>query len=224
MEIKSFVLRQGKITTGQKNALDKFYPIYGINYQTECVNLNQIFGRNNSKIIEIGFGMGHSTWQIAQATPDNDYLGVEVHAPGVGSLLNSIILHKITNLRVIRHDVVDVLKNMIADNTISGFHIYFPDPWHKKKHHKRRLINLDFVKLLCTKLRPGGYIHLATDWQDYAVWMLDVLNQFPDLINQSVSHDYVPRPDFRPITKFETRGIKLGHGVWDLIFTKIDVK
>lgn len=224
MEIKSFVLRQGKITLGQKTALSQLYPVYGIEYQENQIDLNQIFNRNNPKIIEIGFGMGHATSQIALNNPDKDYLGVEVHAPGVGAILNSIVEHKINNLRVIKYDVVNILKNMIMDNTIYGFHIYFPDPWHKKKHNKRRLINLEFVRLLCRKLQVGGYIHLATDWQDYAQVMVETLGQIPELVNQSSTNDYVLRPDYRPLTKFENRGLKLGHGVWDIIFTKKDVE
>jgi tRNA (guanine-N7-)-methyltransferase len=164
--------------------------------------------------------MGNATWQIAQNNPENDYLGIEVHLPGVGSLLMQMRDNDVRNLRVIRHDAVEVLRNMLADDSISGFHIYFPDPWHKKRHHKRRIIQSEFVNLLCQKLKSGGYIHLATDWEEYATWMLNILQSNPQLANQSTSSDYVPRPDYRPLTKFENRGMKLGHGVWDLIFIK----
>lgn len=219
-EIKSFVLRQGKITPGQERALQELLPIYGVEYQDSLVDLNQIFARDNPKIVEIGFGMGNATWQIAKNNLDNDYLGIEVHLPGVGALLMQIRDNDVTNLRVIRHDAVEVLGNMIADNSLNGLHIYFPDPWHKKRHNKRRIIQESFVKLLSQKLKPGAYIHLATDWEDYALWMLNILQQELSLVNQSTTNDFVPRPDFRPLTKFENRGLKLGHGVWDLIFIK----
>lgn len=219
-EIKSFVLRQGKITQGQQRAFNELLPIYGIEYQAKLIDLNTVFGHDNPKIIEIGFGMGQATWQIAKANPDKDYVGIEVHLPGAGSLLMQAKDNNISNLRIIRHDAVEVLKNMLADEILSGIHIYFPDPWPKKRHHKRRIIQPDFVNLLCKKLKPGGYIHLATDWQDYAQWMLKVLSQNPQLINISLNGDFVPRPDYRPQTKFEQRGIRLGHGVWDIIFNK----
>lgn len=218
--IKSFVLRQGKITQGQQNAIVELMPKYGINYANQAIDLNQAFDSVNPKIIEIGFGMGNATWQIAKNNPQNDYLGIEVHGPGVGSLLMSIKENDVSNLRVIKHDAVEVLNHMIADNSIAGFHIYFPDPWHKKKHHKRRIISTEFVKLLVTKLSSNGYIHLATDWQEYAVWMLDILKENSNLLNQSITNDYVPRPNYRPLTKFEQRGLNLGHGVWDLVFNK----
>ncbi len=221
-EIKSFVLRQGKITQGQQRALTELMPKYGIEYNNQPINLNEIFGRDNPKVVEIGFGMGHATWQIAKANPNTDYLGIEVHLPGVGSLLMLAEENQVSNLRVIRHDAVEVLKTMIADGSLDGFHIYFPDPWHKKRHHKRRIIQPEFVQLLCQKLKPGGYIHLATDWEDYALWMLDILAKEKRLTNTSLSGDFVPRPNYRPLTKFENRGIKLGHGVWDIVFvTKI---
>lgn len=219
-EIRSFVLRQGKITKGQQNALETHLPTYGIEYAAQLTDLNQSFQRDNAKIVEIGFGMGHATWQIAKANPDKDYLGIEVHLPGVGSLLMEIAEHNLSNLRVIRHDAVEVLKNMIPDNSLDGFHIFFPDPWHKKRHHKRRIIQPEFVELLASKLKTGGYIHLATDWEDYALWMLDILNANTTLHNTSPTNDYIERPDYRPLTKFENRGLKLGHGVWDLVFTK----
>lgn len=219
-EIKSFVLRQGKITQGQQRAIEELMPVYGLQYTGEKLDLAEAFGRNNSKVVEIGFGMGHATWQIAKNNPENDYLGIEVHLPGVGALLMQMRDNDVSNLRVIRHDAVEVLRNMLIDNSIDGFHIYFPDPWHKKRHHKRRIIQSEFVNLLCQKLKSGGYIHLATDWEEYATWMLDILRANSQLANQSISNDYVPRPDYRPLTKFENRGVKLGHGVWDLIFVK----
>ena len=219
-EIKSFVLRQGKITQGQERALQELLPRYGIEYQNQVLDLNQAFTRTAPKILEIGFGMGHASWQIAKNNPENDYLGAEVHLPGVGSLLMLAEENNVTNLRVIRHDAVEVLKNMITDNSLAGVHIYFPDPWHKKRHHKRRIIQTEFIKLICSKLKLGAYLHLATDWHDYALWMLDILRKEDSLKNTSSSNDYVARPDYRPLTKFEQRGINLGHGVWDLIFVK----
>ena len=220
-EIKSFVLRQGKITPGQQRALEELMPRYGVEYQTELIDLDQLFGRDKPKILEIGFGMGHATWQIAKTNPEQDYLGVEVHLPGVGALLMQIAEHEVSNLRLIRHDTVEVLLHMLADNSLDGVHIFFPDPWHKKRHNKRRLIQSEFVNLLCQKLKPGAYLHLATDWQDYALWMINVLKDIPMLRNQAVDGDYVARPDYRPLTKFEQRGLKLGHGVWDIIYRKI---
>lgn len=219
-EIKSFVLRQGKITPGQQRALEELMPVYGVDYTPELIDLGQVFARNNPKVLEIGFGMGHATWQIAKINPEQDYLGVEVHLPGVGALLMQIAEHDVTNLRVIRHDAVEVLRHMLADNSLDGVHIFFPDPWHKKRHNKRRLIQTEFVNLLCQKLKPGAYLHLATDWQDYATWMINVLKDIPELVNQSENGDYVDRPDYRPLTKFEQRGLKLGHGVWDIIYRK----
>jgi len=219
-QIKSFVLRQGKITTGQRNAIDSLGSTYIITYQEQPINLNKYFGNNNPIIIEIGFGMGHATWQIAKQNPHYNYLGIEVHSPGVGSLLMHIEDNQVPNLRIIQHDAVEVLKNMIKNTSIYGFHIYFPDPWPKKRHHKRRIIQEKFVNLLIDKLIPNGYIHLATDWEEYALWMLDILNKEDRLINQSETHDYVLRPEYRPLTKFEQRGINLGHGVWDLIFKR----
>lgn len=219
-EIKSFVLRQGKITPGQQRALEELMPRYGVEYLPELIDLNQLFGRDKPKILEIGFGMGHATWQIAKTNPEQDYLGVEVHLPGVGALLMQIAEHDVNNLRLIRHDAVEVLRHMLADNSLDGVHIFFPDPWHKKRHNKRRLIQTEFVNLLCQKLKPGAYLHLATDWQDYALCMINVLKDIPMLRNQAVDGDYVARPGYRPLTKFEQRGLKLGHGVWDIIYRK----
>lgn len=220
-QIKSFVLRQGKITTGQQNAITELMPKYGVQFQTKPIDLNQLYNRNNPKIIEIGFGMGHATWEIAKNNPDKDYLGIEVHSPGVGSLLLHIRENNIDNIRIIQYDAIDVLNTMVPENSISGFHIYFPDPWHKKRHHKRRIIQDEFINLLCKKLVPGGYIHLATDWEDYSTWMLDILNKNTQLENPSPSGDFIKRPEFRPLTKFEQRGLNLGHKVWDLMFKKI---
>lgn len=217
--IRSFVLRQGRMSNAQTRALETLLPRWGIPYQETLLDLDTAFGRTAPKILEIGFGMGDSTAAIAAAHPQNDYLGIEVHGPGVGSLLNQIEALSLSNLRVIQHDAVEVLKHMIAPASLDGVHIFFPDPWHKKKHHKRRLIQPEFVALLTEKLKPGGYLHAATDWQEYAEHILTVLAAEPKLANSAV--DFSPKPDYRPLTKFEQRGIKLGHGVWDIVFKKV---
>ncbi len=217
--IRSFVLRQGRLTKGQARALETGFPKFGITYEPKLLDLNATFGRTDSKkILEIGFGMGETTAKIAQTLPDCDFLAAEVHTPGVGALLKLIEESALTNIRVIQHDVVEVLHHMLADASLDGVHIFFPDPWHKKRHHKRRLIQAEFVKLLCSKLKTGGYLHVATDWQEYAEWVLDVLTAEPQL--QNTAKDYAVKPAYRPLTKFENRGIKLGHGVWDLVFVR----
>ena len=218
--IRSFVLRQGRLTFGQARALEIGLPKFGVEYTTNILNLAKLFGRDQSKkILEIGFGMGETTAHIAQHAPEIDFLGAEVHTPGVGALLKLIKELSLTNVRIIQHDVVEVLNHMIDDQSFDGVHIFFPDPWHKKRHHKRRLIQVDFVKLLCSKLKVGGYLHVATDWQDYAEWVLEILEAETLLKNTAI--DYVKKPDYRPLTKFENRGIKLGHNVWDLVFTRL---
>lgn len=216
--IRSFVLRQGHLTNAQQQAIDALWPQFGIDYQETPLNLTNIFGRDNQKILEIGFGMGNATAEIAIKLPEKDFLAIEVHSPGVGNLLKLIQEHQIHNIRIIRHDAVEVIENMIADNTLDGVHIFFPDPWHKKRHHKRRLIQTNFLNQLMPKLKTGGYIHLATDWEDYAIHMLDTLSSHPNLHN--TVQNYAPKPEYRPETKFELRGKKLGHSIWDLIFTK----
>ncbi len=218
-KIRSFVLRQGRMTKAQERALEDGFPKFGIPYMPNLLNLTQVFGRESApKILEIGFGMGDATAKIAHTLPDSDFLAVEVHTPGVGSLYKWMEELALTNIRIIQHDAVEVLQNMIADGSLDGVHIFFPDPWHKKRHHKRRLIQAEFVKLLCQKLKVGAYIHVATDWQEYAEWVLEVLNAEPQLKN--TAEDYAEKPYYRPLTKFENRGLKLGHGVWDLVFTQ----
>jgi tRNA (guanine-N7-)-methyltransferase len=217
--IRSFVLRQGRLTKGQERALETQWPQFGIDYKENKMDLGQIFGRTESKkILEIGFGMGESTAKIAQILPDCDFLAVEVHTPGVGSLLKLTQELALTNIRIVQHDVVEVLQHMLPAASLDGVHIFFPDPWHKKRHHKRRLIQAEFVKLLCNKLKTGAYLHVATDWQEYAEWVLDVLQAEPQLKN--AAENYAEKPSYRPLTKFENRGIKLGHGVWDLVFVR----
>jgi tRNA (guanine-N7-)-methyltransferase len=217
--IRSFVLRQGRLTKGQARALETGFPQFGVSYVPELLDLNAVFNRADSKkILEIGFGMGETTAKIAQVLPECDFLAAEVHTPGVGALLKLIQENALTNIRVIQHDVVEVLHNMVADASLDGVHIFFPDPWHKKRHHKRRLIQAEFVKLLCTKLKHGGYLHVATDWQEYAEWVLEVFKAETQLEN--TVKDYAVKPSYRPLTKFENRGLKLGHGVWDMVFTR----
>lgn len=217
--IRSFVLRQGRLTKGQAHAIEMIWPQFGIEYAEKKLDLNKIFERTESKkILEIGFGMGESTSKIAQTLPECDFLAVEVHTPGVGSLLKLMNEFDIQNIRIIQHDVVEVLLHMIPDNSLDGVHIFFPDPWHKKRHHKRRLIQTKFISLLCSKLKLYGYLHVATDWQEYAEWVMEVLTMESQLKNSAL--DYADKPAYRPLTKFENRGIKLGHGVWDLVFTR----
>ena len=216
--IRSFVTRAGRLSTGQARALEEFGPQFLVPYKKEMLDYAAAFGRQAPTILEIGFGMGDTTAHIARQMPDKDFIGVEVHTPGVGSLLKQIGEQGIQNLRLIQHDAFEVLNNMIPDGSLAGVHIFFPDPWHKARHNKRRLIQTPFVKLLCQKLAVGGYIHCATDWEDYAVQMLEVLGAEPQLAN--TAEGYAPQPAYRPLTKFENRGLKLGHGVWDLVFTK----
>ncbi len=218
--IRSFVLRQGRLSNAQQRAHQSLLPVFGIPYAPALLDLDPAFGRNAPKILEIGFGMGETTAAIAGAHPDNDYLGIEVHTPGVGSLLKQIGELGLANVRIIQHDAVEVLDKMITPASLDGAHIFFPDPWPKKRHHKRRLIQGPLVALLASRLKPGGTIHAATDWQEYAEHILAVLSAEPAIAN--TANGFAPRPstDVRPQTKFESRGLKLGHGVWDIIFRK----
>lgn len=216
--IRSFVRREGRLTEGQSSAIANGWPQWGVDYAPGVMDWDRVFGRIAPRFLEIGFGMGGATAEIARNHPDNDYLGIEVHRPGVGNLLKLIAQDSLTNLRLMSHDAVDVINEMIAPDKLDGVLIFFPDPWHKKRHHKRRLIQPEFVHLLASRLKPGGTIHCATDWENYAVQMLEVLSAEPALENTAM--DYAPRPTYRPLTKFENRGLKLGHGVWDLVFRK----
>lgn len=217
--IRSFVHRRSHITPSQREALDRLMPLWAIPFQRQPLDLGQVFGRQAPTILEIGFGMGETTEKIALARPQDNFLGVEVFNAGVGAMLKRIDESGLTNVRIIQHDAVEVLQEMIPPGSLAGVHVYFPDPWPKARHHKRRLIQPPLVKLLCSRIAPGGYIHLATDWENYAEQMLDVLSGEAGLEN-TVGQGYAPRPDFRPQTKFETRGLRLGHGVWDLIFKR----
>ncbi|MGB6104801.1 MAG: tRNA (guanosine(46)-N7)-methyltransferase TrmB [Pusillimonas sp.] len=216
--IRSFVHRRAHITPGQKEALERLLPQWSIPYRCAPLDLGQAFGRSAPTVLEIGFGMGETTLKIAQARPDDNFLGVEVFNAGVGALLKRIQESGQANIRIIQHDAVEVARDMISPDSLAGVHIYFPDPWPKKRHHKRRLVQPPFIALLASRIKPGGYIHCATDWENYAEQMLDVLGSEPLLLN--TADGYASRPDFRPQTKFETRGLRLGHGVWDLIFTR----
>ena len=213
------MLRQGRVSNAQRRALETLAPRYIIPYSASPLDLDHAFGRAAPKILEIGFGMGETTAAIAEAHPENDYLGIEVHTPGVGSLLKLIDGHGLANVRVIQHDAVEVLTHMIAAASLDGVHIFFPDPWPKKRHHKRRLIQPALVHLLAQKMKTGACLHVATDWQDYAEQMLAVLRTEPLFGN--TAPDFAPRPDYRPLTKFENRGLKLGHGVWDIVFRRV---
>ena len=216
--IRSFVRRQGRLTKGQQHALDNFWPVMGVEYQAEPLAIDALFGREAPVVLEIGFGMGEATAHIAQVRPDDNFLCCEVHEPGVGALLKRIGEHKLDNIRILQHDAVEVLAHMLPEGSLQGIHVFFPDPWHKKKHNKRRLIQAPFLAKLVSRLAPGGYIHCATDWEPYAQQMLEVLSAEPQLRNST--DGFAPRPSYRPTTKFEKRGLRLGHGVWDVIFLK----
>ena len=216
--IRSFVLRQGRVSNAQLRYYEGMMAEIGVPYVAAPHDLDTVFGRKAPKILEIGFGMGETSAAIAAANPQNDYLGVEVHTPGVGSLCKLVAEGGLSNLRIVQHDAVEVLRDMILPGILSGAHIFFADPWPKARHHKRRLIQPPLIALLASRLQPGGYIHCATDWENYAEQMLAVLSAEPLLENTAV--DYAPRPDYRPLTKFEQRGLRLGHGVWDLVFRR----
>jgi tRNA (guanine-N7-)-methyltransferase len=216
--IRSYVLRQGRTSPAQKRALDALSAKHAIAFTQQPIDARAVFGRNAPLVLEIGSGMGETTAAIARAQPDTDFIAVEVHGPGVGSLLKRIEAEQIANLRVIRHDAVEVLEQMIADGSLAGMHLFFPDPWPKKRHHKRRLVQPAFAALAARKLAPGGYLHAATDWPEYAEQMLAVFAAEPLLVNEASG--YAPRPAQRPLTKFERRGLGLGHAVRDLVFRR----
>ena len=215
--IRSFVLRTGRTTAGQARAFETQGPQYLLPYKPELCSFETFYKRAAPTVLEIGFGMGEATAQIAAGMPDTNFLCCEVHTPGVGALLKRIEEQHLTNIRILQHDAVEVIDHMLALNSLDGIHIFFPDPWHKKKHNKRRLIQAPLIAKLAARLKPGGYLHCATDWQPYAEQILEVLSAEPALQNTSPD-SYAPKPDYRPLTKFENRGIKLGHGVWDSVF------
>lgn len=219
--IRSYVIRAGRITEGQKNAFDRWWPVYGLSLFDGLQSFNEVFANTNPVVVEVGFGMGDSLIEMAQAEPDKNFVGIEVHPPGVGRLINQAGLMGLQNLRVYMADAKDVLQDCFADESIARFQLYFPDPWHKKKHNKRRIVQADFVALVSSKLSPGGLFHLATDWADYAEHMMEVLCLAQRLENMTPDYLFAEKPDFRPETKFERRGERLGHAVWDLLFKKI---
>ena len=219
--IRSFVRRQGRLTKGQEFALENYWPVMGVEYQDAPVDFTALFGREAPVTLEIGFGMGTSLVTMAQVNPQQNFLGIEVHSPGVGACLATAHEEGVENLRVMCHDAVEVLQKMIPDNSLSMVQLFFPDPWHKARHNKRRIVQVPFAELVKSKLKLGGVFHMATDWEPYAEHMLEVMSSIDDYQNQSQSNDYVPRPDSRPVTKFEQRGHRLGHGVWDLMFERV---
>jgi tRNA (guanine-N7-)-methyltransferase len=216
--VRSYVLRQGRISAAQQRAWRELLPRYGVAYSAQPLDLDALFGRHAPKFLEIGFGMGETLADMAAAHPDSDYIGIEVHTPGVGALLRAIDAFGIGNVRIIQHDAAEVLRDMIPRGSLAGIHIFFPDPWPKKRHHKRRLIQAAFADLLASCLCAGGYVHCATDWEDYAKQMLAVLGACTWLENTAAG--FAPRPEGRPLTKFEARGLRLGHWVWDLVFRR----
>ena len=221
--IRSFVRRAGRTTTGQAKALADLGPAFVLQYSGDTIDLAAAFGRSAPTILEIGFGMGEATAYIAALMPEKNFLCCEVHPPGVGALLKRIDEQHLTNIRIVVHDAVEVIDHMLPLQSVDGIHIFFPDPWHKKKHNKRRLIQAPLVAKLVARLASGGYLHCATDWQPYAEQILEVLRGEPLLRNTADDSrgGYAPKPDYRPLTKFENRGIKLGHGVWDVVFERV---
>lgn len=219
--IKSFVLRQGRLSQAQQNAIDTMWPKYGLTLKDKILDFNTLFGREAPTIIEIGFGMGNSLAAMAEAHPENNYIGIEVHRPGVGALLKLVAEKGLTNVRVFNEDAIEVLNRQIAKNSLSAVYLFFPDPWHKTKHKKRRILQAEFAEKIAQYLKPGGQFHMATDWEDYALHMMAVMSAAKDYRNISGEGNYTPRPDYRPLTKFEQRGQRLGHGVWDLVFERI---
>ncbi|WNN43651.1 tRNA (guanosine(46)-N7)-methyltransferase TrmB [Winslowiella toletana] len=219
--IRSFVRRQGRLTKGQQHALDNYWPVMGVEYQAQPIDLVDLFGREGPVVLEIGFGMGASLVTMAGNNPQQNFLGIEVHSPGVGACLGSAHEAGVDNLRVMCHDAVEVLENMIPDNSLRMVQLFFPDPWHKARHNKRRIVQVPFAELVMRKLKLGGTFHMATDWESYAEHMLEVMSSIEGYKNQSEDNSYVPRPESRPLTKFEQRGQRLGHGVWDLMFERV---
>ncbi len=219
--IRSYVVRAGRMTEGQRRAFDDHWPFYGLSLFDGQQDWCRVFGRRAPVALEIGFGMGESLLSMAQAEPDTDFVGIEVHPPGVGRLINNAAEAGVENLRVYMADAVDVIDDCIPDASLARIQIYFPDPWHKKKHHKRRIVQPAFVQTLRSRLEPGGLLHLATDWHNYAEHMLEVMSHAEGFANCVDGDGFAPRPSFRPATKFETRGQRLGHGVRDLLFRRV---
>ena len=220
--IKSFVMRSGRMTEGQQRGLDQGWPKFGLEPAAGLQDFDQLFGRKAPRTFEIGFGMGQATLEMAAAAPGEDFIGVEVHRPGVGALLNGMLTQNLSNIRVYSWDAIEVLRDCVADASLDRLLLFFPDPWHKARHHKRRIVQPAWAQLVRQKLKVGGVLHMATDWEAYAEHMLEVMNAEPGYRNLAEDGRYVPRPAERPVTKFERRGERLGHGVWDLKFRRID--
>ncbi len=218
--IRSYVVRSGRMTDSQKSAFDKHWQIFGLDLSAGALDTATFAEPHQPLVVEIGFGMGESLLQMAAANPEYNYIGIEVHPPGVGRLMNEAAKAELNNLRVYMADALDVLTDCIADDSLERLQLYFPDPWHKKKHHKRRIVQPEFIQLVAQKLSPRGVFHLATDWEPYAEQMLELLEESPHVCNAVAPQQFAPRPDYRPITKFERRGERLGHGVWDLLYRK----
>lgn len=219
-KVTSFIIREGRLTKGQAAAIDENWNEMGVDFSTNVFNLNSLFAKPAPTVLEIGFGMGKSLVEMATNCPDLNFIGIEVHKPGVGACIADAVENNLSNLKVMEHDAVEVLKHCIPDNSLHRLQLYFPDPWHKKRHHKRRIVQPEFVALVRSKLCNGGIFHMATDWEPYAEHMLEVMKTADGFKNTASSNDFCPRPDYRPVTKFEVRGEKLGHGVWDLLFSK----
>lgn len=218
--IRSYILRQGRITAAQTKAIQENLKKHAIVFENQLIDFNDAFqNRSGELVLEIGFGMGTSTAEIAKANPNKNYIAIEVHSPGVGNLIKLIQENDIFNLKIIQHDAVEVLNTMIKNDSLDGIHIFFPDPWPKKRHHKRRLIQESLLKLMAQKIKQSGYLHIATDWEDYALWIIDLLDK--ETLLQKTSEDFFRKPDYRPLTKYENRGIKLGYKVWDMIYRRL---
>ena len=221
-KVRSFVKREGRLTNAQGRALEEHWSTMGLNHSDGLLDFAKVFGNNNPVVLEIGFGMGKSLVEMAKAAPELNFIGVEVHRPGVGACIATAQEHEVTNLKVYEHDAIEILADCIPDQSLTTVQLFFPDPWHKKKHHKRRIVQADFVETIRQKLKVGGVFHMATDWENYAECMLEDMQSSQGYTNLSATNDYVPRPDSRPLTKFENRGQNLGHGVWDIQFTRKD--
>ncbi|MDP7593238.1 MAG: tRNA (guanosine(46)-N7)-methyltransferase TrmB [Litorilituus sp.] len=220
-KVRSFVKREGRLTKGQERALNDYWAEMGLNHSDGLLETNTLFGNDNPITLEIGFGMGKSLVEMAKAAPNINFIGIEVHKPGVGACIALAVEQEVSNLKVYEHDAIEILAHCIADNSLDTVQLFFPDPWHKKKHHKRRIVSAEFVETIRQKLKVSGVFHMATDWENYAQCMLEDMQSAQGYKNLSKTNDYVPRPESRPLTKFENRGQRLGHGVWDLQFAKV---
>ncbi len=220
-KVRSFVKREGRLTKGQERALNDHWSAMGLNHSDGLIDIENLFANNNPITLEIGFGMGKSLVEMAKAAPLRNFIGIEVHKPGVGACIALAVEEGVSNLKVYEHDAIEILADCLANNSLNTVQLFFPDPWHKKKHHKRRIVSAEFVETIRQKLKVGGVFHMATDWENYAECMLEDMQSAKGYNNVSATNDYVPRPDSRPLTKFENRGQRLGHGVWDLQFEKV---